>query len=221
MKPEAMLFDLDGTLLQTETLLIPAFERTFEHVKKEGLYQGETPPVERMLESLGMLLDEIWERVVPGADAALKQRLDELLIHYELDELQNGQARLYDGVKETLEALRAQGIRLFVASNGQEDYVRGAAKWMGIAPLFDDLYSAGEYKTLTKVDLVSKLLATHSISRAWMVGDRSSDVEAGLKNGLTVIGCGYAEFGKADELDGSHAIIRRFPELLDVLAKES
>ncbi|MNP85892.1 hypothetical protein D3C76_1858310 [compost metagenome] len=46
-----------------------------------------------------------------------------------------------------------------------------------------------------------------------MVGDRSSDVEAGLKNGLTVIGCDYAGFGDGEELNGSHVRIRSFLEL--------
>ncbi|UUZ80601.1 hypothetical protein LJK88_38035 [Paenibacillus sp. P26] len=37
--PEAMIFDLDGTLFQTETPL-PAYHATFDRLRAEGLYEG-------------------------------------------------------------------------------------------------------------------------------------------------------------------------------------
>ncbi len=52
-KPEAMIFDLDGTLFQTETLLLPAYYATFDQLRKEGLFQGETPPEKHILGALG------------------------------------------------------------------------------------------------------------------------------------------------------------------------
>ncbi|MNC24174.1 bifunctional 5'-methylthioadenosine/S-adenosylhomocysteine nucleosidase/phosphatase [compost metagenome] len=84
--------------------------------------------------------------------------------------------------------------------------------------MFEELYSAGEFQTSSKVDLVHLLLERHGVRNAWMVGDRSSDVEAGLKNGLTVIGCDYAGFGDGSELNGSHTRIRDFAELPGLFA---
>ncbi|MMZ68855.1 bifunctional 5'-methylthioadenosine/S-adenosylhomocysteine nucleosidase/phosphatase [compost metagenome] len=52
-----------------------------------------------------------------------------------------------------------------------------------------------------------------------MVGDRSSDVEAGKKNGRVVIGCAYAGFGQATELQGADVLISNFNELLDLYDK--
>ncbi|MOA70685.1 bifunctional 5'-methylthioadenosine/S-adenosylhomocysteine nucleosidase/phosphatase [compost metagenome] len=52
-----------------------------------------------------------------------------------------------------------------------------------------------------------------------MVGDRSSDVEAGKKNGQTVIGCAYAGFGNGTELQGADVLITNFDELLDLYDK--
>jgi phosphoglycolate phosphatase len=215
-RPEAMIFDMDGTLFKTETLILPAYHQMFDQLRKEGLYEGETPPEERILGGLGMLLAHIWQKVMPGSSEATMRRADELLLHYQMEGLKEGTGELYPGVKETLEQLRDQGIRLFVASNGLEDYVKEVARYMGIAPYFQGLYSAGEYQTASKVDLVGILLEQHNVSSAWMVGDRSSDVEAGVKNGLTVIGCDYAGFGKADELEGSTLIIRSFAEILEI-----
>lgn len=216
-KPEAVIFDMDGTLFETETLLRSVHARLFDTLREEGLYQHETPPIEHILACLGMLLDDIWRKVMPESSEEARRRADELFLQYEVEDLEAGKGSLYPGTAETLAALKAQGIKLFVASNGLESYVKEVARHRGIAELFDGLYSAGEYKTLSKVDLVARLLKDHGIEKAWMVGDRSSDVEAGKRNGLLVVGCAYAGYGRDAELEGSDALIAAMPELLDLL----
>ncbi|KOR82193.1 HAD family hydrolase [Paenibacillus solani] len=213
-KPVAMIFDMDGTLFQTETLLLPAYHQLFDILREEGHYEGETPDEELMLGCLGMLLDDIWKKVIPNGTPAAHRRADELLLLLELEGLNNEAAVLYPEVKETLEELHRRGVRLFIASNGLEHYVKGIAKARGIMPLFEGIYSAGEHGTASKVDLVRLLLEQHNIQDAWMVGDRSSDVEAGKENGQTVIGCQYAGFGGKQELKGSDVIIQSFSQLL-------
>lgn len=215
-KPEAMIFDMDGTLLRTETLVLTAYRRTFDQLRKEGLYTGETPPEQRILGCLGMLLDEVWRVVIPDSDEAVRQRANELLLQYQIEDLKQGGGELYPGVPDTLRKLHERGIRLFVASNGLEDYIKSIIRYKGLAPYFEGLYSAGEYRTSTKAELVGLLLSRHGLRRAWMVGDRSSDVEAGIRNGLPVIGCGYAGFAAGGELKGATRIIRSFPELLEL-----
>ncbi|UNK17292.1 HAD hydrolase-like protein [Paenibacillus sp. N3/727] len=215
-KPQAMIFDMDGTLFQTETLLLPAYHKLFDILREEGLHKGETPKEELMLGCLGMLLEDIWKIVLPDGSPEAHRRADELLLQLELEGLKEPDAVLYPGVGETLQELKRRGVRLFVASNGLEHYVKGIADARNIMPLFEELYSAGQHGTASKVDLVALLLKNHGIERAWMVGDRSSDVEAGKKNGQTVIGCQYAGFGNDQELKGSDAIITSFPELLNL-----
>lgn len=216
-KPEAIIFDMDGTLFETDTLLVAVHNRVFETLREEGLYPHPTPPVERLLSCLGMLLDDIWRKVMPDGSEAARNRADELLLQYEVEALVAGEGKLYAYVEQTLSELKNRGIKLFVASNGLEDYVKGVAEYKGIAGLFSGLYSAGEYQTATKVDLVAQLLKDHSIQSAWMVGDRSSDVEAGKGNGLQTIGCAYATYGRSSELEGADALISDFRELIGLL----
>lgn len=215
-KPEAMIFDMDGTLFQTETALLPAYHRMFDVLRAEGLYTGETPPERLILGSLGMLLEEIWQIVIPDADENVRSRANDLLLELQLEVLKGGEALLYPDVKETLEMLQQRGVRLFVASNGLEGYVKGVSDALGIAPLFEAQYSAGEYQTATKVLLVEMLLKNHGVNSAWMVGDRSSDVQAGLGNGLGVIGCAYADFGANHELENADVLITKFGQLIEL-----
>ena len=217
MIPEAMIFDMDGTLFQTETLTVPAYFACFEQLKREGLYRGETPPVERFLGGLGLLLEEIWRRVLPDEPVAVHERANELLLQIQLDMLQKGVGQLYPVVAETLAELHRRGIRLFVASNGLQEYIEGVVAGKGLSPYFEGLYSAGKYSTRSKVELVRLLLDRHRLQSAWMVGDRSSDVEAGKRNGLLVVGCNYAGFGQAGELDGADRLIESFGELLSLM----
>lgn len=215
--PQAMLFDLDGTLFQTETLLMPAYEASFEQMNREGTYTKGMPPKERILGSLGMLLEHIWAIVMPDADERVRSRANDLLLHYQREDLKRGVGQMYPGVEQTLRTLHAKGIKLFVASNGLEMYVKDVIVQKGLGELFTGLYSAGEYETRSKVDLVKLLLEQHNISSAWMVGDRSSDVEAGKSNGLPVVGCKYAQFGKESELEGADMIITEFTQLLELV----
>lgn len=217
--PEAVIFDMDGTLLETETLLIPVHDRLFQTLREEGLYEQETPPIDMLLSCLGMLLDDIWRKVMPDASEEARKRADVLMLQYEMEYLAAGEGLLYPHVEQTLKQLKERGLKLFVASNGLEDYVKGVAHHKGIAELFDGLYSAGEYETASKVDLVARLLKDHDIQSAWMVGDRSSDVEAGKGNGLQTVGCAYATYGRAAELNGADVHISDFRELIALLNK--
>lgn len=219
--PQAIIFDMDGTLFETDTLLVGVHERIFQTLREEKLYMEPTPPVEKLLGCLGMLLHDIWNQVMPDSSLAARERADELMLQYELEGLEAGEGSLYPHVESTLRKLHERGIKLFVASNGLEHYVKGVARYKGIAPLFDGLYSAGEYVTATKVDLVKRLLEDHAVESAWMVGDRSSDVEAGKENGLPVIGCAYAVYGRKEELAGADALISDFRELLALTGAEN
>lgn len=214
--PEALIFDMDGTLFETDTLLIGVHDRIFRTLREEGLYDKPAPPVEKLLGCLGMLLADIWRTIMPDGSEAAMRRADELMLQYELEGLENGEGELYPHVAETLAELRSRGFKLFVASNGLERYVKEVARYRGIAPLFEGLYSAGEYQTSSKVLLVERLMNDHGLTSAWMVGDRSSDVEAGKKNGLAVVGCAYAVYGRKEELAGADALISDFRELLDL-----
>ncbi|WP_019123575.1 HAD hydrolase-like protein [Brevibacillus massiliensis] len=210
----AIFFDMDGTLLQTEKLAVPAFRRTFDELRERNLWSGETPDDAQLTNVLGMTLAQLWDTLLPGASEEVKVLADELMLNYEVELLRAGATELYPGAVELLQAFYDQGIALFVTSNGLEHYVEAICEHFQMKHLFTDLYSAGRFKTASKKDLVAKLLQDYSIQEAVMVGDRRSDVEAGKANRLFTIGCDFG-FAKDGELDGADVIVREFRQIAD------
>ncbi|MBO8165231.1 MAG: HAD-IA family hydrolase [Brevibacillus sp.] len=208
----AILFDMDGTLLQTEKLAVAGFHRTFEDLRQQGLWDGPTPDDETLTNVLGMTLEQLWNTLLPGKSEETKRIADQLMLAHEQHLVREGITDLYPGVRELLPELHAKGIALFVASNGLEAYIDTICEHFGIKRYFTDLYSAGRFQTKSKKDLVAKLLRDYPIQQAVMVGDRHSDMEAGKENGLFTIGCDFG-FARPGELDQADAVIRHFHEL--------
>ncbi|TCS81585.1 HAD family hydrolase [Tepidibacillus fermentans] len=208
----AIIFDFDGTLFQTEQLAIPSFIKTFEQLKKDGYFIPILPSKQKMLGVIGMTLEKIWKELLPNLSKEAHEKANRYMLENELKGVKNGLGSLYPKVKETLKVLKESGYLLFIASNGLEFYVKNLANTFDIDHLFAQIYTAGEHQTKSKVDLVAKILKDYGIERAVMVGDRSSDIEAGKVNNLPTIGC---DFGFADdhELIGADIKIQSFDQL--------
>ncbi|MDD4264672.1 MAG: HAD hydrolase-like protein, partial [Firmicutes bacterium] len=181
---KAALFDMDGTLLHTEHVAIPAFRLTFAELKNRGLYSGDIPSEENFLHQLGNTLDMIWGAILPGSDTKTRLLADKIMLENEIRLIKSGSLFFYPGVKKTLFTLKERGYDIFVTSNGLEQYIDAIINHCDFGHLFTDLYSAGRFQTKSKVDLVAKLLKDYPITKGYMIGDRKSDVKAGNLNKL-------------------------------------
>lgn len=103
-KPESMIFDLDGTLFKTETLLLPAFHVSLTQMIQETGYEGPVPEDREVLGTLGMLMDEIWKRLLPGCTPEQIDRMNELLAYHELSGLESGEESLLSSKRYTAPA---------------------------------------------------------------------------------------------------------------------
>lgn len=216
----AIIFDLDGTLFQTEKVAVPAVEAMFRVLKENGFYTGDIPSAAKIQSVFGMTHEEIWQRLLPEADEETRKKADRIMLEKELELIAQGKGALYPDVEETLKELKKAGWTLFIASNGVLPYVRGALESKGLISLFEEIYTAGEFGTKSKTELVRICKERHGITGGYMVGDRSSDMKAGKENHLTVIGCrysGFPQFGEKDELADADYIIREFKDLPKII----
>jgi phosphoglycolate phosphatase len=212
--PFAVIFDMDGTLFQTETVLVPALHKTFDRLRREGLWQGDTP-VGKYLQILGVPVSEVWRRLMPQADEAVRRQTDAWFLEDIIREIEQGNGRLYPEVLTTLGELVEQGIPLFVASNGRSRYLAAIRTAFQLERYFIDFYSLDRFSLSSKSALVKQLLNDYQIERAALVGDRRSDIQAAKDNGIWSIGCRFG-FANDEELREADVIIHQFSKISSI-----
>lgn len=200
-----VIFDLDGTLLETARALVPAVEGAFGRL-------GLDPPAgEEICSFIGKPGSDFrtWiRRRSPAASAdELLAIIDELELRFVCE-----RAALYPGVREMLSELRESAEHLAICSNGSDPYVDTVLAAHDIAHFFDRVRHRMVPED-TKPLMVRGLLAQLGGRPAVVVGDRGEDVEAARENGLHAIAASYG-YGSPGELDGATAVVASASELV-------
>ena len=204
MASKAILFDLDGTLLETH--------RHSCRAAHETLYALHLADVsdEIVMRHIGEPAEVFLRAIAPGySDPAAFEALFDANERAALKTV----GKLYDGVPELIAALQKRGYRLAICSNGSREYVEAALETTGIRAAFTRLACAGEFPE--KATAVSHLLREWNCDHAVMVGDRVHDREAAEKNSLPFIAAEYG-YGEA-ELTSSAYRTRNPLEILQLL----
>ncbi|MDA8169924.1 MAG: HAD-IA family hydrolase [Nitrospiraceae bacterium] len=198
MPIKLIIFDLDGTLVNSLTDLTIALNRAFQ---ANGL-----PPLseERVRGLVGEGITRLIEKALPARALGLREKvLQGFLDYYSSHLLDN--TRAYPGVAEMLSNL--EGFRKAVISNKRSPYTKKILEGLGIARHFDLI--AGPDTVNEKKpspEPVFHVLRTLGIDPAEtiMVGDSPLDVEAGKKAGLrrtVAVTYGYNEDARLAEAD--------------------
>lgn len=129
---------------------------------------------------------------------------------------------LFGDIKETLQQLKAQDYRLFLATAKPEIYAKRILEHFDLLKYFDYPYGSeltGE--RTNKADLIAYIIAKEQLKpeECLMVGDREHDILGARKNGIDTIAVEYG-YGSAQELDDAQpkARIAQFSDLLKVIA---
>ena len=120
-RPRAVLFDLDGTLLDSAELIIAAFQETCRSLLHREI------PREAILRDWARPIRERFRALAPERDEALSQ---EYLRRYLA--LHSGWARLFPGVEETLEALRGRGYAMAIVTSKRRATTQAARDAFGL-----------------------------------------------------------------------------------------
>lgn len=181
MAVKALLFDFDGTLLNTNDLII----QTFMHVLNER-FPGQYSPKD-CLKFIGPSLKQTFSDIAPGEEDALMAKYRAWNIEHH-DEL----VTQYPNVVSTLEQLKELGIRLAIVSTKRNDMIDRGLSVLGAAQLFDVRIGTDDVKNV-KPDPEPVLLALERLGvdkeDAIMIGDNSHDIEAGHHAGVRAAWC--------------------------------
>ena len=209
--PFAVIFDMDGTLFQTNKILGSSLERTFEVLRSEGNWQGEAP-LAVYQKTMGVPLKVVWETLLPNHAESIRNQADKLFLEYLNQEIKEGKGQLYPKVIETLSLFKQHGIPLFIVSNGLEKYLEEICTYFQLHEYLTDIYSVEKSLIGSKTDGVHMLLKDYKIEEAVLVGDRKSDIEAAKENGLVAVGCHFG-FAAVNELADADFLIKDFLDL--------
>ncbi|WP_336046324.1 HAD hydrolase-like protein [Solibacillus ferritrahens] len=210
----AIIFDMDGTLFQTNLILEPALEQTFEYLRQNGHWSGATP-IEQYRQIMGVPLNVVWETLCPDLTEEIREQSNE---HFQLmliDQIQRGNGALYPDVLPTLQKL-SEHYPLYIASNGQTAYLQAIAAHYRLDRWIKAVYSIDCVDTNNKSHLVQHIMKEHHINNGYVVGDRASDINAAIDNNLTSIAVNF-DFAQLDEIRNAHFVVDHFLNILHII----
>lgn len=211
MSKKSILFDLDGTLTDSAEGVINCARLALEYF---GL---PLPSREEMRVFVGPPLHESFIRHGVPAD-----RADEAVQVYRSRYIPIGKFENtpYPGIREMLEALKADGHKLYVATSKPEAMSVEILEHFDLAKYFDMICGATMDTSRSSKDAVIAYLLEQNgrADNMIMVGDTKFDVLGAAAHGIPTIGVswGYGEVADMEKA-GAKAIAYTAEELLTLL----
>lgn len=191
---KAVLFDLDGTLLDTTDGVLESAAYAAHQLGLNEL------PRETMLKFVGPPIQDSFS-VHYGLDKEAAQKAAEIFRTY-YKECALLKAVPYPGLAETLSQLKERGCALGVATYKREDYALTILRHFGITPFCRSMHGADNFNKFSKSDIVNLCLNELGASRkdSVLVGDTAHDAKGAALAGIDFIGVtfGFGFKTKAD-----------------------
>ncbi|PAV27765.1 pyrophosphatase PpaX [Virgibacillus profundi] len=182
-----ILFDLDGTLINTNELIIASFNHTFKHYNL-------TYTMEEIIEFNGPPLIETFQKIDSNqAEMMIKTYREHNLSNHD------DYVKLFPNVTETIKKLKDNNIQLGVVTTKMTKAVQMGLTLTGLDEFFETVIKY-EDVVHTKphpepvIKAMNELNATAETTL--MVGDNSHDIEAGQNAGVQTAGVAWAQRGK-------------------------
>ena len=184
-----LLFDFDGTLLDTNELIIQTFLSVLGHHYPGRFSREDT------LHFIGPSLKQTFDAIDPGRTEELIEEYRKLnkIMH---DELVSD----YDGVPETLRLLKARGLKMAIVSTKRRETILHGLNLMGITDVFDAIIGLDQVNNPKPdpepLELALELLGS-TPEEALMIGDNSHDIDGGKNAGVRTAGVAWSVKGEA------------------------
>lgn len=214
---QSMIFDMDGTLFQTDKILEISLEDTFSQLRSQNQWDTVTP-IDQYREIMGVPLPKVWETLLPNHSLEVREQTDAYFLNRLVENIRSGKGALYPNVKEVFSYLKENNCSIYIASNGLTQYLSAIVSYYHLDNWVTETFSIQQIESLSKSDLVQSMKKKYSITNGAVVGDRLSDINAAKDNGLVSIGCNF-DFAREDELSQADIVIDDLIELKGIVPK--
>lgn len=214
---KAVIFDMDGTLFQTATILEKSLEQAFSILRERGEWQGSAP-IDEYRNIMGVPLPVVWQALLPEKSDEIKGEMDGLFLERLIENIREGHGALYPGVEELLGKLCSEGYSIFIASNGLVRYLEVIVSYYGLERWVKETFSIEQAESSDKAELVHIIKEKYAVTEGAVVGDRLSDIRAAKANNFVAVGCRF-DFAQEQELKEADVVIEGFGGLINVLAR--
>ncbi len=119
---KSVIFDMDGTLFQTNKILELALEDTFNHLTSLGQWEGAIP-LDKFRDIMGVPLPEVWATLLPNHSIEGREQINDYFQKSLVENTNSGKGALYPNVEQIFAHLVNSGFSLFIASNGVPAYL--------------------------------------------------------------------------------------------------
>lgn len=182
-----ILFDLDGTVLDTESVILESFKYVFRKYKP-----GYTLSKEELLSFLGPSLKDSFERYFDSS------MTEELIAYYREFNHSNHKnyVTIFPTVIDTLEELKKEGYPMAIVTTKAAVAANVGIDLFDLNSYFDVVVTLDDVK-VTKPDPEGIYLAMQKleVKDAIMIGDNVSDIQAGKNADVKTIGVKWATKG--------------------------
>jgi pyrophosphatase PpaX len=185
---DTVLFDLDGTLIDTNELIVTSYLHTLEQYFP-GQFKRED-----VLPFMGPPLKEVFEDLNPT-------KVDEMIRTYRKYNISKHDQFVteFEGVSETIKALSDNGFKLAIVTTKLADVAKMGLKLTGLDEYFEVIIALDDVeKAKPDPEPIFKALDRLSSNpeSAMMVGDNHHDVLAGKNAGTKTVGVAWTLKGE-------------------------
>lgn len=214
MSIKAILLDLDGTIVNTNELILQSFEHTL------NLKLGFCPPRQELVKTFGQPLSEVFAVMAPD-------KADELLKEYQdfQQSLDYGQyITLCPGIAEALPLLQNRGYKLAVVTSKRHRGAYQNLEQFSLFPYFSAIVTyedTEEHKPTGAPARKALEILDIAPQEAIMVGDSNYDILCGQDAGTLTAAVAYSSFERDFLLSFKpDYYINDLMELADILSKQ-
>mgnify|MGYP001351672206 CR=1 FL=1 len=209
---KAVLFDLDGTLVDSLPLILKTFQATMHQMDLHFNH-------EEVLSTVGLPLHDICNHLAGSRGKELFNRY----LEYQ-DAIHDDYLGEYQGTTEMLKSLKEKGYRLGIVTSKRHVMAERGIKLTGLDNFIETLVALEDApRAKPEAEPVLKALDNiHATPKdAVYVGDSPFDIQCGKKAGVKTIGVtwGISSMAKLQK-EAPNTIIDNWQQLLSFLEKE-